>query len=439
MADCENTAPSVSRPTPTRRKYVSVGFAFLGLAVLGFVFGAAVMFFRLPTSEFLTKAFVGAQAWNERHSLEELPRDEGPAPAGDSVDIPAKTFDGFTLCTFATLKGDNTQALLFNMERQLVHRWAIPFSLLWNDPPHVRGPVSDDFVCFFGSRMFPNGDLLVVLHGLQQQAVGYGLIKLDKDSNVIWKHAANIHHDIDIGEDGTIYALQHEIAYQLSDGLHYIPTPCLTDSIVMLTPDGKVKGKPISILEAFRDSPYATLLREIEPDENTQQPAGEATTFGGQAVRIDALHANYVKVLTKEMAARFPSFKAGHLLISLRHLNTIAMVDPEHRVVVWAATGPWKAQHDPQFLENGDLLLFDNRGLPGKRSRVLEYNPSTQAFPWTYSGENRGPFYSSERGMSQRLPNGNTLIVNSEGGELLEVTREKEVAWTCRFPQHFIT
>ena len=41
------------------------------------------------------------------------------------------------------------------------------------------------------------------------------------------------------------------------------------------------------------------------------------------------------------------------------------------------------------------------------------------------------PFYTSERGMSQRLPNGNTLIVNSERGTLLEVTPEKEIAWSC--------
>ncbi len=36
--------------------------------------------------------------------------------------------------------------------------------------------------------------------------------------------------------------------------------------------------------------------------------------------------------------------------------------------------------------------------------------------------------------MSKRLPNGNTLIVNSEGGDMFEVTLDKEVVWSrsCR-------
>jgi hypothetical protein len=33
--------------------------------------------------------------------------------------------------------------------------------------------------------------------------------------------------------------------------------------------------------------------------------------------------------------------------------------------------------------------------------------------------------------MCQRLPNGNTLVVNSVGGEALEVTPDREVVWSC--------
>jgi hypothetical protein len=33
--------------------------------------------------------------------------------------------------------------------------------------------------------------------------------------------------------------------------------------------------------------------------------------------------------------------------------------------------------------------------------------------------------------MAQRLPNGNTLIVNSDGGEAFEVTLGDEVVWSC--------
>jgi hypothetical protein len=144
---------------------------------------------------------------------------------------------------------------------------------------------------------------------------------------------------------------------------------------------------------------------------------------------MDAVHTNTIEVLTPEMAKKSPGWKAGQLLITVRSLDAIAVLDPDTRSIVWAATGPWRRPHDAQFLANGDLLLFDNKGL-GNSSRVMEYDPRTQAIPWSYDGENRPEFFSRERGMSQRLANGNTLAVNSVGGEILEVTPQKEVVWS---------
>ena len=106
------------------------------------------------------------------------------------------------------------------------------------------------------------------------------------------------------------------------------------------------------------------------------------------------------------------------------------MIDPETGSVVWAEHGPWIGQHDAQFLNNGHLLVFDNKGA-ASGSRVLELDPQTQAFPWSYPGESDPAFFSNERGECQRLPNGNTLIVVSAAGQILEVTPSHEVAWTC--------
>ena len=121
-------------------------------------------------------------------------------------------------------------------------------------------------------------------------------------------------------------------------------------------------------------------------------------------------------------------------ILTERHLDAIAVIDVASGSVVWAARGPWRAQHDPTFLDNGRLLIFDNLGSP-RTSRVLEYDPQTQAFPWSYPGEDGAPFRSYERGMSQRLPNGNTLVVDSVGHTILEVTRDREVVWSCSCPE----
>ena len=403
------------------------------MAALSFLVGAAVMYFDLPSAEFLGKGFSGARAWASRepNSSRGSERD-APSIRVGNIDQPGKTFDGFTLCTCASQSISGTQAFLIDMRGKTVHRWAVSFSEVWPKPSHVQGRFSDSMVCFFACHLYPNGDLLVVFHGAELLATGFGLAKLDKDSKVLWKYSANVHHDVDVGEDGTIYALKHDLVHQMPKGLEDIPTPTLVDSLVLLSPEGKELRKPIPLLESIRDSAYAPLLSAIQRPPKQRAPQSlKASRFDDDETRKqDVLHANFVQVLRPSLAAKFPAFKAGQVLVSLRHLDAIAVMDPDTGSLVWAARGPWRAQHDPQFLDNGHLLIFDNLGSP-QSSRVLEYDPQTQAYPWSYPRENDPPFFSDERGMCQRLPNGNTLIVNSEGAQLLEVTANKEIVWSC--------
>lgn len=428
-----------ARLPPSRRKRLSFWLAILGTMSLMYVLGAAAMFFELPSSGFLSKGFVGARAWNERREAPPpTPVQKTPTFVVGKIDKPGKAFDGFTLYTCASMTLSGTQAFLINMRGKVVHRWAIPYSRVWPNPPHIRSQVNDSLVCFFDCHLYPNGDLLVVFHGQENWVNGYGLAKLDKDSNVLWKYAANIHHDVDVGEDGAIYAIGHEIVSSMPRELGFVPTPCLVDHLVFLSADGKELRKPLSILEAFRKSPYAPLLASLGPEPKRDLPPGlNVPRYLDDTRKNDPLHMNCVRVLNPRLAAKFPQFKAGQVLISLRNLDTLAVLDPEREVVVWAARGPWRAQHDAQFLDNGHLLIFDNLGSP-RGSRVLEYEPRTQAFPWSYPGDDNPSFFSSERGMSQRLPNGNTLIANSVDGEILEVTPQRELAWTC-FTSRFIT
>jgi hypothetical protein len=411
-------------------------FFLFGLASLCFLLGAAVIFFDLPLSSFLRRGFAGGLSWYERGQATTPTEDALPPLSVGRIDKPDKTCDGFTLLCY----GEDNHAVLINMRGQTVHQWHIPFGEIWPDHP-LLGRKLDHKVFFADGYLYDNGDLLVVMEmeeplDLRNPLGSLGLVKLDKDSRIQWKYQGYCHHCIDVGEDGTIYTCSSTMVDKPPRGLEYLPTPCLVDFIDVISPEGKPL-KRIPLLEAFRDSPCAALLCMLERPKMYGQaspPAPQGVVadqpFIDDKRRRDVLHTNTVKVLPRALAAKFPLFRPGQLLISPRHLDAIAVLDPNSEKVVWAARGPWRAQHDPSFLDNGHLLLFDNMGSP-TGSRVLEYDPQMQAFPWCYPGDKGTPFYSRIRGMSQRLANSNTLIVNSSGGEAFEATPDHEVVWSC--------
>jgi hypothetical protein len=402
--------------------------AVVGLAALSYLGGAAVMHFDLPSSDFLGKAFAGAAARIEDRGWLTTKDPATVALTVVTVDDPDKTFDGFTLTT--TTAG--CWATLVDMRGNVVHRWQMPFSRAFPRAPQAPFPPPDEQLHWFRTYLYPNGDLLAVYMADNKADSAYGLAKLDKDSNLVWAFPACVHHDVDVGEDGRIYTLTQKTARRPPAGLSALPTPYIAESLLILAPDGRQLDK-IPLLEAVRDSPYAQALL---PDSAPSASGFRRTRTVNQPGENpgDVLHANAVRVLRAARAPRFPLFKAGQVVVSLRSLDCLIVVDPATRSVTWAATGVWRKQHDPEFLDNGDLLLFDNAGAGDKGSRVLEYDPVTQSYPWSYGGGHSPAFTAEVRGVKQRLPNGNTLIADPDGARVLEVTADKELVWMASCP-----
>ncbi len=433
-------------PTPTIGQLIA-GLSILGTVGLAYLYGAAVMFFQLPSYDFLDKAFAGVRAWQQhgRSTLPPLPAEEAAAAKkkeGVHVDKAEKTGDGFTLYTLT----EGARATLIDMRGNVVHQWQLPFRQAWPQPPHITDPLADERIHWFHCYLYPNGDLLAIYHADGDTPYGYGLIKLDKDSKLLWAYADCIHHDVEVDEDGTIYALTQQIVSEPPPGLEFLATPYLTDSLVVLSAQGR-KLQTIPLLESFANSPYALTLATGSKSSagldvlgaNVVSAAASAPPWGDPLMNLDQkndlLHANSVRVLPRSLAAKFPLFKPGQVLISVRNLDTVAVLDRHTRRVVWASRGIWRLQHDAEFLDNGHLLVYDNCGSP-RDSRVLEYDPLTQAVPWAYSNENSLHFRVLFRGMKQRLANGNTFIVDPDNRRLFEVTRDKELVWEyfCPLP-----
>ena len=275
-----------------------------------------------------------------------------------------------------------------------LHRWHYPTQEGWEH-----------------TELLPDGELLVVVNQRE-------LLKLDRDSKLLWRIEMPTHHDLAVDSAGDIYMLTNE--KWIRPEIH--PTvPIIEDHIDVLDPDGNPIRR-FSIFEAIRESDYGFLLSS--PRQLPEQEAAEPRPH------LDMLHTNHVQVFDGSLAHRSPLFRAGNLLISMRTISTIAILDPTGAEVLWA-WGPTNLyrQHHPTLLDSGTILIFDNGW---RRSQTVELDPLTFEVVWRYAPPTG--FRSRTRGSAQRLPNGNTLITESDRGYVFEVTPEGETVWRFANP-----
>jgi hypothetical protein len=145
---------------------------------------------------------------------------------------------------------------------------------------------------------------------------------------------------------------------------------------------------------------------------------------------IDIMHTNHIEVFDGSKEKFSPLYKSGNLLVSMRHLNAVAILDGKTREILWL-WGPANIarQHHPRPLENGNMLIFDN-GLSD--SRIVEITVPEGRVVWSYAAGEE--FFASWGGSNQRLPNGNTLITESNTGYAFEVTPEGDKVWEFANP-----
>jgi len=320
-----------------------------------------------------------------------------PVPVNSGVVVyeKAKTWDGLNFYT----SGDFPGAVLMDMTGRVLHKWKYKFLDAWNRFPGSERPRTIKTGGFWRrARLFPNGDVIAIYDWL-------GIIKIDKDSNLIWAQFGGYHHDLDLLPDGRVVTLLRKA--KIIERIHP-ELPVLEDFIVILDPDGN-ELKRFSLLEAFENSHHANLLDNM-------------------AESGDIFHTNTVEILDGRLADKIPAFRAGNALITVRQLGIIAVVDLEREVVVWGLDGQWRMPHQATVLDNGNILIFDNRG-NGGYSQLVEFEPATSVGVWIYRGREESDFYSKECGSNQRLPNGNTLISETDRGKAFEVTPQKQTVW----------
>jgi hypothetical protein len=130
-------------------------------------------------------------------------------------------------------------------------------------------------------------------------------------------------------------------------------------------------------------------------------------------------------------ALRLPD---GTTMVSLRNFNLTAIVNPSGKglmqfddpCVFGCAKGYVVEPHSPLPLANGNYLISEPT-----TSRSVEFNPSTQRVVWQWPQGGKLSGTNLFVRASQRLPNGNTLVTDSNG-QIFEVTSGGQVVWQLR-------
>lgn len=329
--------------------------------------------------------------------------------------IPEQACSGYNLYT------DERYAYLIDMGGRLVHRWTFP-----------DGDSEWEHVEFLG-----DGTILANCNGEK-------IVKLDRDSNLIWSRPYRVHHDIAVDPDGTIL-IPIDDPFRLYR--HYLVK---FDSILRLDEDGEIVGgwTAFSSLKQLQ-SLHQPLELDTEPDIsgfsaalkrfyfrrilNVTSHVYELDKWVRALVGLDKYdyyHLNAVEVLPQtELGERDRRFAAGNILTCLRHAGLILILDRDGEEILWSwGPGDLDWPHMPTMLDDGSILVYDN-GAHRTYSRVLELDPVSREIVWQYQADPPEAFYSKTRGSNQRLANGNTLICESERGRVFEVTPEGEVVW----------
>lgn len=389
---------------------------FIGIGALAYSYGYLTGRYWIFPADHLSRFDVALRAmWVELFSESDYVNVSRHDIAGAVMHEPALVQDGLNFLVL--YKESGFEAQLMTLQGSVVHRWRIRYEEAFPEAPQLQWRDRSIEPSWHGAILFPNGD---ILFNFQDAAFPYALgsARIDRNSNIVWTLPRNTHHDVFLDEDDNIWIPALHYRPDGIAGLDDLRPWYYEDTVLKISPDGVILDE-VSVLQSLKGN--SALLSVNYGDQLVVRSDG------------DPLHLNNVDVLSTELSASFPMFKAGDILVSMRNINTIGVIDRETRMMKWSMTGPFVRQHDPDYLSNGHILVYDNRGGEARcgLSRILEIDPSSRDVVWSYDGCDTMTFYSRVRGEVQALDNGNRLIVEATQGHVLEVTGEREprIVW----------
>ena len=388
-------------------------------------------------------------------------------PTGTTIYNPEKCFNGYTL-----FQANEHGAMLIDMNGREVRYWK-----------GLQG---------FPNKLLPNGNVFGsrgerdMQYAFQDQL---DLVQVDWDGNIVWKF--DRFEEVQDGDEAKRWVARqhHDFQREGNPVGYYIPgMESKTDSgKTLLLCHYEVHDDNVSDVDLIDDTIIEVdwegniLWRwnlvdhfdEIGFDDAAKETIRKRPEILAALNKSDWAHINCASYLgpNKWFDAGDERFNPENIIIDSREANFMAIISHETGELVWklgpdytvdAPTriiGMLIGMHHSHMIPKGlpgegNIMVFDNGGWAGygapnivsqhgtraaRRdfSRVLEFDPTTLEIVWQYTPVEYGvampfladQFYSPYISSAQRLPNGNTFIVEGSDGHFLEVTQDHEVVW----------
>lgn len=307
----------------------------------------------------------------------------------------------------------------------------------------------------------------------EDQATYGALVIVDRAGRVLWEHVDKTRgfiNDVELLDDGTIFFNQY--AEQRLIDLYFRP---IRRYVHAEHPAGlEAPGfEEVTVLteqfyhheaDPFGSQAFLSLVFAQQYDEVLQRDVlGDGVVVFDRATGEDSwfldlfdyydVHDTYCPICIEDILfgvasdwthanALWFDEQQSQIYINIRNLDRILVVDyPTGEVVREIGDGgvTFAHAHDPQYLDDGSILIFDNglhRTSGGEYSRAVQFRqlPDGQLEEvWEY--RESPDFFSPVMGDADRLANGHTLVTDGFNGRIVEVDPAGHKLWELKLDQ----
>ena len=153
----------------------------------------------------------------------------------------------------------------------------------------------------------------------------------------------------------------------------------------------------------------------------------------GRSYTRDPYHLNDIQ----PVLADGPFWRRGDVFLSYREQSMVMLYRPSTGRILWWRAGPWRFQHDVTILDDHRIGVFDNHARQGaagqtviQNNRFIVYDFASNRWSAPYDvGFRRWNVRTTTGGRALHFANGDLLVEDTNGGQLLRMTADGRLRW----------